>query len=357
MERTVVAVPDQKTVVLVNTFIVRSVAFINRFAAICDERLEQVNRKIHQLDTTLSLLEANLSSVGRAADAHRSTDRLSRASALSKTSADADDRSAARLSDQRTDKNSPADSSCSGRPATASLERSFSSTSSFGESAKSSSHSLAQKPGEGSVPANAPRAIDHPPLQRFFRMARVGKYWCFRVVHEMNLSAKSAGRGGGLKVWAMASTSLSASAKRIHKELAEISLNPPLNCSAGAKGDNIYEWVATIIGPADSPYEGGIFFLDVIFPPDYPFTPPSVAFRTRIYHCNVNSNNGMICLDVLKDCWSPALTISSVLRCIQSLLVEPNPDDALVGSIARLFVTDHNAHDRVAADWTRRFAV
>jgi len=110
-----------------------------------------------------------------------------------------------------------------------------------------------------------------------------------------------------------------ASAKRITKELAEISLDPPTNCSAGPKGDNLYEWVSTIMGPSGSPYAGGVFFLDITFPPDYPFKPPKVQFRTRIYHCNVNSN-GQICLDILKDNWSPALTVSKVSRC------QPPPD-------------------------------
>ena len=82
-------------------------------------------------------------------------------------------------------------------------------------------------------------------------------------------------------------------------------------CSAGPKGDNLYEWVSTILGPPGSPYEGGIFFLDIHFSPEYPFKPPKVTFRTRIYHCNVNSQ-GVICLDILKDNWSPALTISKV---------------------------------------------
>lgn len=59
----------------------------------------------------------------------------------------------------------------------------------------------------------------------------------------------------------------------------------------------------------DSPYQGGVFFLTIHFPTDYPFKPPKVAFTTRIYHPNINSN-GSICLDILRSQWSPALTIS-----------------------------------------------
>jgi ubiquitin-protein ligase len=169
----------------------------------------------------------------------------------------------------------------------------------------------------------------------------------------------------------------SSSAKRIQKELAEISLDPPCNCSAGPKGDNLYEWASTMTGPAGSPYAGGIFFLDITFPQDYPFKPPKVVYRTRIYHCNINSS-GQICLDILKDNWSPALTISKVLLSICSLLTDANPrelltdfytrlipqfipifsllDDPLVGSIAHQYLNDREEHDKIAREWTKRYA-
>jgi len=142
---------------------------------------------------------------------------------------------------------------------------------------------------------------------------------------------------------------------RIQRELTEISLDPPPNCSAAPKGDNMHEWLATIMGPQSSPYAGGIFFLDITFPQDYPFKPPKVIFKTRIYHCNINSQ-GVICLDLLKDKWSPALTISKVLVSLIALLSDCNPEDPLVGSIAQQYINDKDQHDTTAREWTKRYA-
>ncbi len=144
--------------------------------------------------------------------------------------------------------------------------------------------------------------------------------------------------------------------KRITKELAELAKDPPANCSAGPIDDDMYHWQATIVGPSDSPYQGGLFFLNIHFPVDYPFKPPKVTFITKIYHPNINSNGG-ICLDILKDQWSPALTISKVLLSISSLLNDPNPDDPLVPDIANLFKSDRKRYNDNAKEWTRKFAM
>ena len=147
-----------------------------------------------------------------------------------------------------------------------------------------------------------------------------------------------------------------STAQRIAKELENLTADPPANCSAGPVEDDIFHWQATLMGPQDSPYEAGIFIMNIKFPGDYPFKPPKVTFETKIFHPNINSSGG-ICLDILKEAWSPALTISKVLLSFCSLLCDPNPDDPLVPDIARVYKHDRDKYNRTAQLWTIQFAV
>tara|TARA_A100001011_G_C14025167_1_gene721155 strand:+ start:103 stop:552 length:450 start_codon:yes stop_codon:yes gene_type:complete len=143
--------------------------------------------------------------------------------------------------------------------------------------------------------------------------------------------------------------------QRIQKELKDIQKDPPSNCSAGPVNDDIYEWQATIMGPNDSPYKGGIFYLKINFPKDYPFKPPRCNFLTKIFHPNVNSSGG-ICLDILKEHWSPALTVSKLLLSICSLMDDPNPDDPLVPEIAYMYKNNRDKYNARATEWTIAYA-
>ena len=114
-------------------------------------------------------------------------------------------------------------------------------------------------------------------------------------------------------------------------------------------------WHFTIRGPLKTDYEGGLYHGVIELPSQYPFKPPKVVFVTKIYHCNINSTGG-ICLDILKDQWSPALTISKVLLSICSLMDEPNPDDPLVPAIAELYKRNKEKHDENARNCTAIYA-
>ena len=144
---------------------------------------------------------------------------------------------------------------------------------------------------------------------------------------------------------------------RIKKEWTNLQKDPIEHCTAGPATDNeLFHWVATIMGPMNSPFSGGVFHLTIRFPSNYPYRPPKIKFDTKIYHPNISSA-GDICLDILKDQWSPALTISKVLLSVCSLLNDPNPDDPLVPSIARLFSDNRVEYDLRAREWTEKYAM
>jgi ubiquitin-conjugating enzyme E2 D len=144
--------------------------------------------------------------------------------------------------------------------------------------------------------------------------------------------------------------------KRIQKELLELKDNAIPNVSAGPSNEDLYNWDAIIMGPEDSPYEGGRFILKINFPTSYPFKAPKVKFITKIYHPNINIS-GSICLDILQNNWSPALTVSKTLLSISSLLTDPNPDDPLVGDIAKLYKENITEYKKVAREWTKKYSM
>ncbi|XP_021151280.2 ubiquitin-conjugating enzyme E2 N isoform X3 [Columba livia] len=111
-----------------------------------------------------------------------------------------------------------------------------------------------------------------------------------------------------------------------------------------------------IAGPQDSPFEGGTFKLELFLPEEYPMAAPKVRFMTKIYHPNVDKL-GRICLDILKDKWSPALQIRTVLLSIQALLSAPNPDDPLANDVAEQWKTNEAQAIETARAWTRLYAM
>jgi ubiquitin-conjugating enzyme E2 C len=98
---------------------------------------------------------------------------------------------------------------------------------------------------------------------------------------------------------------------------------PPGISAFPSSDTNFLSWIATITGPADTPYADLIFKLSFVFPNNYPYAPPTVLFKTPIYHPNIDFS-GRICLDILKEKWSAIYNVQSVLLSLQSLLGEPN---------------------------------
>ncbi|KAM7045549.1 ubiquitin-conjugating enzyme E2 D4-like [Molossus nigricans] len=149
---------------------------------------------------------------------------------------------------------------------------------------------------------------------------------------------------------------LSLAVRRLQKEFLDLSRHPPELCSAGPLEEDILTWQAVVIGPQGSPYEGGVFFLDIVFPSTYPLKPPQVQFSTPIYHPNVNES-GCIGLDLLTSKWAPTCTISQMLLAICAMLADPSPDDILDPEIANMFLEDKPKFDLQARKWTEEYAM
>lgn len=145
-----------------------------------------------------------------------------------------------------------------------------------------------------------------------------------------------------------------ASSKRIGKELADLTKEPIDGITVEPKEDNIYKWTAKLQGPTKSPYAGGVFLVDMDFPIEYPFKSPKVKFNTRVYHPNIDES-GNLCVGILKsEAWKPSTKAVTILLSILQLLEEPNPDDALVASIAELYNTDRSKFDKTAQEYTKK---
>ena len=148
---------------------------------------------------------------------------------------------------------------------------------------------------------------------------------------------------------------MSGLSRRIIKETKRLLAEPAPGISATPHSDNLRYFDVVVAGPAQSPYEGGIFKLELFLGDGYPMEPPKVRFLTKLYHPNVDKL-GRICLDILKDKWSPALQIRTVLLSIQALLSEPNPDDPLDNTIADLWKKNEKQAIANAREWTRKYA-
>lgn len=144
---------------------------------------------------------------------------------------------------------------------------------------------------------------------------------------------------------------------RVQKELQEC--NKDINVSGisvNPKADNLSHLIGTIPGPTGTPYEGGTFSIDITLPDGYPFEPPKMKFATKVWHPNISSQSGAICLDILKDQWSPALTIKTALLSIQALLSAPQPDDPQDAVVAQQYLKDYQTFAGTARYWTETFA-
>ncbi|KAI5070354.1 hypothetical protein GOP47_0014697 [Adiantum capillus-veneris] len=143
---------------------------------------------------------------------------------------------------------------------------------------------------------------------------------------------------------------------RVQKELMEVERDKLSGVSIQILGSSLSHMQGTIEGPSGTPYEGGVFTIDIQLPSAYPFEPPKMQFITRVWHPNISSQNGAICLDILKDQWSPALTLKTALLSLQALLSTPEPGDPQDAVVAEQYLKHYSTYVSTARYWTETFA-
>ncbi|GME73221.1 unnamed protein product [Ambrosiozyma monospora] len=145
--------------------------------------------------------------------------------------------------------------------------------------------------------------------------------------------------------------------KRISKELEDVKKDKLSGVTLSlVSEDDLSHLKGTFIGPPGTPYEGGLFEVDIKTPDEYPFKAPIMKFDTKIYHPNISSQTGAICLDILKDAWTPILTLKSSLISLQSLLQSPEPTDPQDAQVAKVYMSDPKKFAETAANWTKIYA-
>ncbi|KAF2669423.1 putative ubiquitin conjugating enzyme [Microthyrium microscopicum] len=143
----------------------------------------------------------------------------------------------------------------------------------------------------------------------------------------------------------------SARAKRINKEILEAKKDTDSKIEIEVLRDDLNNLRGRFPGPPDTPYEGGIYSVEIKIPSEYPFRPPKMKFETKVWHPNVSSVTGAICLDTLSSGWSPVLTVKSALMMLQSLLASPEPKDPQDAEVASMMIKHPKEFEHRAREW------
>ena len=147
------------------------------------------------------------------------------------------------------------------------------------------------------------------------------------------------------------------SLKRAMKEF-ELFQNYPIDDIKVRLVDNndYRHWKGIIKGPIDTCYQGGIFIIDIIIPNEYPLMPPKMKFDTKVWHPNVSSITGEICLNILGEEWSPSLTIRTTLLSIQVFLGYPNPEEPKDVFVAKQYISNIKLFKETVKKWVEIYA-
>ncbi|VDB99424.1 unnamed protein product [Peniophora sp. CBMAI 1063] len=149
---------------------------------------------------------------------------------------------------------------------------------------------------------------------------------------------------------------MDARLRRVNKEITDCKNDKTSNINIDLIDNSPYHLRGSFTGPEDTPYEGGHYEVDIVIPDSYPFQPVKMKFITKVYHPNISSASGAICLDILKDAWSPVLTLKSTLISLQSLLCSPEPNDPQDAEVAKHYMTSRSSFNETARYWAQAYA-
>ncbi|KAF9490570.1 hypothetical protein BDN71DRAFT_1484421 [Pleurotus eryngii] len=149
---------------------------------------------------------------------------------------------------------------------------------------------------------------------------------------------------------------MDARLRRVTREIADCKNDKTSSIKIETIDESPFHLKGSFPGPEGTPYQGGNFEIDIVIPESYPFQPVKMKFITKVYHPNVSSASGAICLDILKDAWSPVLTLKSTLISLQSLLCSPEPNDPQDAEVAKHYMTSKTSFEETATYWTHIYA-
>lgn len=144
--------------------------------------------------------------------------------------------------------------------------------------------------------------------------------------------------------------------KRLLRDLQSIKDDKEWNFTATPDDSDLSKIIATFPGPKNSPYESGVFAVEFNVPTEYPLKPPRASFATRIFHPNISSQTGAICLDILKEKWTPVYNLLSILVSLQQLLDSPNAEDPQDAEVAKVYRENPEEFKRIAKSWSDQYA-